>query len=361
MTSPTDLHDLPIELFGIISSHIVLPERPATLRSLALTSRRASEIVVPHLLYQHIILHDEERLVSVLDRLFREAGTRAAVRGIYIHALLVSGPDDNFPTITKLKALFELGGLAGVHTVDLRLWSYDGDHRKLCFLNPFAYPDSLFWAAVKKSCPGIRTLILDDVYSRGQLPGSTDARAWSLDDDFFQFRVRTVPLLLDGLTHFAFLQGITRLLLAIPPFKESACREMLEYIAVLSARLEMLHLHRKIDLKQKDKIRPRFWQGVLDLTFPNLESFGIEDKIHGQGWTLTATQFWMRHPKVSSVGMHIQGSRLIPSLFPSCEEYEGAPLLPRLQYLTVRHVLVHESVVLIVNRRNNLLAWLGSS
>jgi hypothetical protein len=205
MASPTELDGLPRELFGIIASHIALPERPFTLRSLALTCRQNSQIVIPYLLYQHVIVHDEENLISVLNLLSRQVETRTVVRGIYIRALLEPGPDNSFPTVAKLRALFHLGSLVGVHTIDLRLWSYDEHYVDgLGSLNPFAPLDSHFWATVKKACPGLRTLILDHQCTgrilcgvprtRQERPPLTNPHAWSLDDYLFQFKVRFVLL-----------------------------------------------------------------------------------------------------------------------------------------------------------------------
>jgi hypothetical protein len=137
-------------------------------------------------------------------------------------------------------------------------------------------------------------------------------------------------------------KGITRLSLVMPPFAIRTSKETLEYISLLSKRLEVLHLRRKIGLAFDEKIRPHFWQGVLDLTFPKLESFAIEDQAHRQKYELNATRFWERHPELGFVEMQL-GHKSAP-VFPPRDKHaadsETATLLPKLRHLTVCSVIL---------------------
>lgn len=191
MAVATGMYHLPLELYGIIASHIPLPARPLAPRSLALTNSQISEIIIPSLLYQHIIIHKEENLISIIDLLCREAQFRAVLRGIYIRAFLSSGQDGEYPAMTKLTGLFSSGWLSGMHTIDLRLGSYkDGKPTLLTSSNPFEALGEGFWMTLNESCPNLRTLTFDHHGARYPAAQDRNLFPWNRETSLSHFKVR---------------------------------------------------------------------------------------------------------------------------------------------------------------------------
>jgi hypothetical protein len=190
------IQSLPLELFSVIASHVPLPNRPATLLSLALTSRCTRNLIIPSLLYEHLIIHNEQSLILVVENLWRNAHLRLAVRGIYIRASLTRAESGtSFPALTKLRDLFDLGGLSGVKTIDLRLGSYLGSHENgrpdaFGISNPFeSLPDD-FWPRLNGCCPRIQTLTIDHHGPRYPITRSVDLFPWNRHTQLAHFKVR---------------------------------------------------------------------------------------------------------------------------------------------------------------------------
>ncbi|KAH6883723.1 hypothetical protein BKA70DRAFT_168668 [Coprinopsis sp. MPI-PUGE-AT-0042] len=100
----TEIHALPPELFSQIVSHIPLYARPHTLLSLALCSQRCSQIVIPSVLYEHIILRDEASLLAVVDVICNNAELRPSLRSLRIRAFLTPlRTNGEFPALTRLR------------------------------------------------------------------------------------------------------------------------------------------------------------------------------------------------------------------------------------------------------------------
>jgi hypothetical protein len=179
--------DLSPELFAVIASHIPSTTRPPTLISLAMTNHFNAQMIIPFLLYQNIIIHCEERLLSALDTLSRDPLLRSAVRGIYIRTALSIDTHGEYTTLSRMMQLFELGGLTGVHTVNLIL----GPRTKpFAYLNPFECLYDAFWISLSKCCPRIQNLSLDHCVGP---PYSARSRRWIWDRHsyLFSFKVRS--------------------------------------------------------------------------------------------------------------------------------------------------------------------------
>jgi hypothetical protein len=131
-------------------------------------------------------------------------------------------------------------------------------------------------------------------------------------------------------------QNIVRLSLALSPFSQSAASGMLKYIATISSQLEMLHLLRKSGARRDRDIKPRFAEGILNLTFPKLHSFALEDR-SGDNYQKSTMGFWQRHPKLCYVDIRRNAGVDDPLFLDhnECIGSEGMPLLPNLRYLTV--------------------------
>jgi hypothetical protein len=187
------MHSLPFELFSIIANHLPLPNRPPLLLSLGLTSRYIWDIIVPCMLYEHLIIHNEESLVSVVDTLSCNPRLKSAVRGIYIRAFLSRAENGTaFPALLKLKNLFDLGGLSGVQAIHLRLGLYkDGKPQAFGSSNPFESLSENFWLSLNNCSPGLQT---PNLGHHGQLyPISTyaDLFPWHRHTHLAHFKVRS--------------------------------------------------------------------------------------------------------------------------------------------------------------------------
>ncbi|KAH6885602.1 hypothetical protein BKA70DRAFT_1337392 [Coprinopsis sp. MPI-PUGE-AT-0042] len=282
---------LPPELFAAIANHLQLPTRPLSLRSLAITSRYSSQIVIPNLLYEHIIIHNEKSLISVVDILCRKVQMRSVVRGIYIRAFLASGQDGERPAIARLRELFHCGNLPGVHTLDLRLGSRkEGKPESFRPSNPFESLDESFWTRLNACCPNLRNFSIDRHNPRSRF---ITCRA----RDLFPWNRHM---------YLSSLKSVTSLSLVLSPFYGEAAGGMLQYIATISPQLEALHLRRKSGSQFDSDVRPRFAEGSV----------------------------WERHPKLSYVDIRRKAQG---PFFPSHDERLNslAPLLPNLRYLTL--------------------------
>jgi hypothetical protein len=147
------IHSLPPELFALIANEITLPDRPPALLSLAIANRQISGMVLPALLYEHVIIHTERSLVSAVDILCRRADIRAIVRGFYVQASLAMGEDRKYPAMTKLADRFRQSGLFGVHTLTLKLGPHSG--QPLC---AFKSLSETFWIDITTCCPNLRNI-----------------------------------------------------------------------------------------------------------------------------------------------------------------------------------------------------------
>jgi hypothetical protein len=190
VSTATGIQSLPPELFTVIVNQLPLPLRPPALRSLAISSRQISQIVIPFLLYEHVILHDERRLISAVDSLCRNPQARAAVRGLYIRTFFVLGQDGKYPAMTRLKHLFERGGLSRVHTVDWSLGPTEGQWEKPS--HPFESLDETFWINLSNCCPNLRNIRFDHL-SRMRLTNPTSHRnllPWGRHSHLSHLKVR---------------------------------------------------------------------------------------------------------------------------------------------------------------------------
>lgn len=211
MASSTGINDLPPEVFGVIADHIPLPARPYTLRSLAITNRHISQIIIPYFLYEHIIVHKEETLIPVIDLLCREDQTRVMVRGIYIRAFLSKsrhGQRGEYPVIAKLQELFSLVGLSGVHSINLRLGSYEkGSPEPPGLSNPFESLGEGFWTSLRKGCPNLRTLGIDHHCALHPTSKRWNLFPWNRQTSLSHFKVPSLHFLLEDSISSSFVRA----------------------------------------------------------------------------------------------------------------------------------------------------------
>jgi hypothetical protein len=156
VSTVASIHSLPPELFPTIANELPLADRPLALLSLAVASRQISEILLPSLLYEQVIIQTQRGLVSAVDILCRRADIRVRVRGLYVRAFLVLGQDGKYPAMTKLGELFRVHRLPGLHTVYLRLGTHLGD--PFHAIEPL---DEMFWVDLSTCCPNLRNIGFD--------------------------------------------------------------------------------------------------------------------------------------------------------------------------------------------------------
>ncbi|KAH6883724.1 hypothetical protein BKA70DRAFT_168669 [Coprinopsis sp. MPI-PUGE-AT-0042] len=107
---------------------------------------------------------------------------------------------------------------------------------------------------------------------------------------------------------------------------------VIECIASLSPQLRALHVSRALGFGCSANTWKPLAEGVLALTFPNLESFTLSSRgVRAAG--ANPAQFWERHPKLKLVDVDNGG---VDPLFPVAEVLGS--LLPNLRYLTARGV-----------------------
>jgi hypothetical protein len=196
MAPVTGIHSLPPELFSLIADGLPLPYRPLALRSLASATRQISQIVLPWLLYEHVILHDESSLISAVDIICGDPRTRGVVRGIYVRAFLSVGQDGRFPAMAKLKMLFESGGFPNLKTLDLRLGPFEGGKGLSSLMDdPFKSLDEGFWLGLHHGCPELDKLAFDYHRSELSLSDKREVLTWNQSSHLHRFTVCTSPLL----------------------------------------------------------------------------------------------------------------------------------------------------------------------
>jgi hypothetical protein len=167
------LATLPPDIFPIIASHLPLYHQPSTLLKLALTNRRLKEIIVPHLLYQHVRLDGKERALQLLGTLKGQAhkideecgGWRLGryVRRLYVSSDLPKGIRASSDTVTLLRALIDLGGLPNLVSFTLHAtcgWYVRGGSMPV---HGFHQLDASFWDSLKEKCPSLKEISLSGV------------------------------------------------------------------------------------------------------------------------------------------------------------------------------------------------------
>ncbi|KAH6885593.1 hypothetical protein BKA70DRAFT_1337358 [Coprinopsis sp. MPI-PUGE-AT-0042] len=316
----TGIHALPPELFLQIVDQIPLYARPHTLLSLALCSHYYSQIILPSIIYQHIILRDEASLLAVVDVICQNTELRPCIRSLHIRAFLTRVVQNGeFPAMTKLRELFEATSLLGLCTMELCLGRLEYGVPVMCDgFNPYSWLGDSFWASLSGCCPNLRRL---DIKHHGRLssPEVTDQR------NMFPWN-RT-----SFLNHFK----LTHLSLALSPHSGGWNRDhpddIVKCIAPLSPQLRMLHLSRVTGSGRPISRWSMVAEGILALTFPCLEFFTL--KAGGaRDSNVLAAQFWERHPQLRFVDVDRGKS---DPIFPSGSL---SPILPNLRYLTARVV-----------------------
>jgi hypothetical protein len=170
--SVSTLATLPPELFHIISCHIPLYIRPSSLLALALADRRLKEIVIPRLLYQHVVLEGEKPTLQFLDMLKIQAIalTGATIKqegkiplAYHVRRLCIS-TDLSICTqlertrtdaVSQVRALVNLSALC--HLVSL---AFHVDHSYYIPLELFKLPgmNNSFWRELKHKCPKLKNI-----------------------------------------------------------------------------------------------------------------------------------------------------------------------------------------------------------
>ena len=156
------LFDLvPPELFPFIVQHIPLYTVASTLRSLALTNRRAYSIIVPEFLYQHVVLRGKEDTMRTLNYLILSPHITSLVQGLHISALFKVFPwvyDCKFPQ--TMNELFKSGRLKNLKVLELWVgWSNWED----AYISMKGWPMDrlkglLFWQNLKMYCPLLKSI-----------------------------------------------------------------------------------------------------------------------------------------------------------------------------------------------------------
>ena len=182
-SSATPIHELPLDLFPVISSHLPLIYRPSTLLSLALTCHRLYEIVVPQLLYNAVRVEDEEeeQALQTLNMLIAKAEPtmieedssiqkkleRNPSPSHYIHHLFIDteiteipNPTSDHP-ISALQKLIDMDGLPHLSNLTLHIngeYHVDAGTTKWCHLTL----TSLLQMESLKKCPHLKSIDLCD-------------------------------------------------------------------------------------------------------------------------------------------------------------------------------------------------------
>jgi hypothetical protein len=164
------MHELPLELFPVISAHLPLAYRPSSLLSLALTCHRFYEVVIPYLLYNAVRVVGEERALRTLNTLIAKAApvNKEDIQkkgnsspSHCIHHLCIESITTSIRTpdhsINALQKLIDMDGLR--HLSDLTLHI---DSRILFFAGTLTLP-SLFLECLRKKCPHLKNIYLTDL------------------------------------------------------------------------------------------------------------------------------------------------------------------------------------------------------
>lgn len=166
----TTLDTLQPELFPLIAAQLPRYCQPATLLSLALANRALCDIIIPHVLYNQIILEGERPTLHVLDALQissqkTSGGTLPPshkVQGLYIRSdLSKESRDNNTSVIKALEKVIQNGCLPNLKSLAIHLrsgWYYD---EKFQSIDGFGRLDDSFWSSLKLQCPRLKEISLN--------------------------------------------------------------------------------------------------------------------------------------------------------------------------------------------------------
>ncbi|TFK26108.1 hypothetical protein FA15DRAFT_638162 [Coprinopsis marcescibilis] len=317
------LDTLPLELLPEIANQLPLFAMPSTLLSLALTSRRMSDLILP-LIWSHLVLKNEEVAHPVIQTILSNPDKGRLVRSIHIR----SGPprpderdlhdEEEAPnSLTDLEVAVKKGLLPILEALEIHLecaeqcsWYFINGSASYSDFSGLGKP---LWRALDTSCPRFRTLILTGVQEVEFLLSLGDRR--------------TDP------SHMLSLMNITSFTFHIWwADLETLQPKLMSYIGALSPRLRVLDIG-MIDggtVAVQDS-----WLDatpLLDLTIPFLESLTL--RYHFFKEPEAAMDFWKRHSNLEYISI-AQGDQTY-SYLPPCftEEVQTLPnFLPKLKYL----------------------------
>ncbi|KAG6816864.1 hypothetical protein H0H93_007678 [Arthromyces matolae] len=172
------VENVPSELFSLVAAHLPLHIRPPTLLSLALTSRRFSNIIIPHVLYTHVRLVGDKQAVPVLRDFIqaanrKEEGHTTTPIGHYIRHLCVQSlpafhtesvlpAPDNDTSLSVLQRLIDCDGLP-----NLVLLTIDREDTGR-YQSPFP---TTFWTSIQQHCPNFQGMQLSSLVENSDAEG----------------------------------------------------------------------------------------------------------------------------------------------------------------------------------------------
>lgn len=160
---------VPPEIFPLIASHIPLQFLPATLSALTLTTSAIHSYVNP-VLYQKVILKDEEYASRLLERVLTDPGLGELIRELHlrIDPSQIRQQKQTWRNTTTvlvtLQEVVEKGRLAHMNFFRLVLTksSYSQKEGELQ-LNARYHLPRMFWTSLRSCCPLLLGLCVDGV------------------------------------------------------------------------------------------------------------------------------------------------------------------------------------------------------
>ncbi|KAF9481009.1 hypothetical protein BDN70DRAFT_920130 [Pholiota conissans] len=267
---------IPPELFPVIASFLPSRDAPRTLLSLALGNRRFYSIVLP-LLYSRLVLGDENKTISLLQRIVQEPELGLAVREVHLHVMpigitaraMLFREKKLFTVISAFRDTLVNGKLVP-RLKTLRIYLLDESYMISGQLAP------PFWTALRTECPLLKTVVLSGM-----------GNIWRCD-------VETQK----GMGELLSIPGLSTLRLEPNPesLHYSGTRLALRKLPLLAESLHTLSLNAAF----RD-LRPLLSTNFVNLKCLRLDTFAFGNGDIDYSMTDKFTEFFVRHPQLESL------------------------------------------------------------